>query len=124
MNKISFIGRSTKDLEIKIAKGGTAYTIISLAVDDRGNEKQPVDFFEIKAFGKVADVLTKFVKKGTQIFVECKAKQNVYEKEDGTKIYSIDFILDQFELLGSAPKAETEEETKPEAQPDKSDLPF
>jgi len=124
MNKIQFIGRSTKDLELKISSKGVAYTTISIAVDDRGNEKQPVDFFDIKAFGKVADILVKFVKKGTQLFIEAKAKQNVYEKEDGTKNYTIDFVLNEFELLGSKPNDETNEESTQVAEADKSDIPF
>ena len=124
MNKFEIIGRSTKELELKVSSKGLVYTTISIAVDDRGNEKQPVDFFEIKAFGKVADILTKFVKKGTQLYISAKAKQNVFEKEDGTKTYTIDFILNEFELLGSKPQQEAEEEEKPETIEDKNDLPF
>lgn len=126
MNKILLLGRTTKQPELKIASNGSAYTIITLAVDDRGNEKQPVDFFDIKVFGKSADIICKFVGKGQGLLIEAKAKQHVYEKEDGTKVYSIDFILQGFEFVGSTPKAEgtTEtEETEAEEQ-DENNLPW
>ena len=129
MNKILLVGRATKKPLVAISKNGLAYTNITLAIDDRGNEKQPVDFIDIKAFGKVADILNKFVDKGQLLFIEAKAKQNVYEAEDGTKKYTIDFVLQEFEFLsGSNNKAEEEkkeeatEETKEETN--KEDLPF
>ena len=129
MNKILLVGRATKKPLVVISKNGLAYTTITLAIDDRGNEKQPVDFIDVKAFGKVADILNKFVDKGQLLFIEAKAKQNVYEAEDGTKRYTIDFVLQEFEFLsGSTNKAEEEkkeeatEETKEETN--KEDLPF
>ena len=106
MNKLQLIGRTTKKPELQVSKSGQAYTIITLAVDDKGNDKKLVDFIDIKAFGKVAEILNKFVDKGQQLYIEAKAKQNVYELEDGTKKYSIDFILQEFEFIGSATKAE------------------
>lgn len=118
MNKILFQGRATQKPELTIASNGLAYTKLTLAIDDRGNEKQPVDFFDIKAFGKVAEILCKFVDKGQILLVEAKAKQHVYEKEDGTKNYSIDFILNEFEFVGGQKKAE---ETPAEQ---KSELPY
>lgn len=110
MNKLQLLGRITKQPQLQISKGGQAYTTITLAVDDRGNEKKPVDFIDIKAFGKTADILCKFTDKGQCLYIEAKVKQNVYEKEDGNKTYSIDFILQEFEFIGSTPKAENKEE--------------
>jgi len=129
MNKILLVGRATKKPLVAISKNGLAYTTITLAIDDRGNEKQPVDFIDVKAFGKVADILNKFVDKGQLLFVEAKAKQNVYEAEDGTKRYTIDFVLQEFEFL-SGSNNKTEEEKKEEAteetkeETNKEDLPF
>ena len=123
MNKLLLLGRTTKQPELQISKGGQAYTTITLAVDDRGNEKKPVDFIDIKAFGKTADILSKFVDKGQCLYIEAKVKQNVYEKEDGTKNYSIDFILQEFEFVGSAPKQEEKTEEKTEEEKTE-ELPF
>ena len=109
MNKLQLLGRITKQPQLQISKGGQAYTTITLAVDDRGNEKKPVDFIDVKAFGKTADILCKFTDKGQCLYIEAKVKQNVYEKEDGNKTYSIDFILQEFEFVGNTPKAENKE---------------
>lgn len=108
MNKLLLVGRATQKPELTIASSGQAYTKLTIAVDDRGNEKKPVDFIDIKAFGKVADILNKFVEKGQMLAIEAKVKQNVYEKEDGTKNYTNDFILQEFEFVGATPKAEAE----------------
>lgn len=111
MNKLLLVGRATKKPELTIASNGQAYTKLTIAVDDRGNETKPVDFIDIKAFGKVADILNKFVEQGQILAIEAKAKQNVYEKtENGEtkKIYTIDFILQEFEFVGATPKAEAE----------------
>lgn len=122
MNKILLLGRATRKPELFITKSGQAYAKLTLAIDDRGNEKQPVDFFDIKAFGKVADILNKFVEQGQILSIEAKAKQNVYEKEDGTKIYAIDFILQEFEFVGSTPKKEEAEAEAPKDE--KENLPW
>ena len=126
MNSFISMGRATKDPVLQVAKNGKAYTTLSIAVDDRGNEEKPVDFFEIKCFGKPAEIITKFVRKGNQILVNCKLKQNVFEKEDGTKNYSIDFILTDFEFVGNKKEEEaaTEETPAEAATENKSEIPF
>lgn len=123
MNKILLLGRTTKKPQLNISRSGQAYTTITLAIDDRGNEKKPVDFIDVKAFGKTADILNKFVEQGQILYVEAKAKQNVYEKEDGTKIYTIDFILQEFEFVGATPKKE-EAEAEATEEAKSEDLPF
>ena len=128
MNKILLVGRATEKPLVVISKNGLAYTTITLAIDDRGNEKQPVDFIDVKAFGKVVDILNKFVDKGQLLFIEAKAKQNVYETEEGKKRYTIDFVLQEFEFLSGSNKAKEEkkEEATEEAKEEtnKEDLPF
>ena len=111
MNKTILMGRATKNPELKVAQNGKAYCILSLAVDDRGNEEKPTDFFDIKCFGKGAEIIAKFVDKGAQILVSCKAKQNVYEKQDGSKVYGIDFLLEDFDLIGNKKPEEEKQET-------------
>lgn len=124
MNKLILKGRTTKESDLRIASNGKGYCILSVAVDDRGNEDKPTDFFDIKCFGKTAEIVSKFVGKGQEILIEAKIKQNNYEK-DGVKYYGYDFILDSFEFCGSAPKkeAQTEEATAEEQAP-AEDTPF
>ena len=127
MNKTQFIGRLTKDVEIGIAKSGLAFGKLSLAVNrdykDENGEKQ-TDFFDFKIFGKGADILHKFTQKGDLLYVEAQARQNVYEKEDGTKNYTIDFIINNFEFLQQKPKEENNAEQATEKATDKDELPF
>lgn len=131
MNKLLLIGRATKKPELQISKGGTSYTILSIAVnekvkDENGNNK--VNYIDVKAFDKVANLLNKYVDKGQLLSIDAKVVNNNYEKE-GKTIYSYDFILNEFEFLGSAKKEEEEKINATEAvnkaiEGDKSDLPF
>lgn len=127
MNKTQFIGRLTKDIEINVAKNGLAYGKFSLAVNrdykDEKGERQ-TDFFDFKIFGKGADILKKFTSTGDLLYVEAQARQNIYEKEDGTKNYSIDFIVNNFEFLQQKPKEEAEATEAPAVEEAKNDLPF
>lgn len=127
MNKTQFIGRLTKDVEIGIAKSGLAFGKLSLAVNrdykDENGEKQ-TDFFDFKIFGKGADILHKFTQKGDLLYVEAQARQNVYEKEDGTKNYAIDFIINNFEFLQQKAKDEIKPEEAQEQTPNTDELPF
>ena len=124
MNKVQFTGRLTKDVELSVAKNGLAFGKLSLAVNrdyKDENGERATDFFDFKIFGKGADILKKFTQKGDLLYIEAQARQNVYEKEDGTKIYSIDFIVNNFEFL----QQKTKEEIKPEdTEAPNEELPF
>jgi len=127
MNKTQFIGRLTKDVEIGVAKNGLAFGKLSLAVNrdykDENGERQ-TDFFDFKIFGKGADILHKFTQKGDLLYVEAQARQNVYEKEDGTKNYTIDFIINNFEFLQQKTKEENNAEQATEQTQENDNLPF
>ena len=71
-----------------------------------------------------ADILHKFTQKGDLLYIEAQARQNVYEKEDGTKNYTIDFIINNFEFLQQKPKEENNAEQATEQTTDKNELPF
>lgn len=80
MNSISLIGRLTKDPELK-TKGEVKYCLFSLAVK-RIAKKDETDFFNCTAFGKTAEVIEQYCKKGRELGVtgsiEFNKKDNVY----------------------------------------------
>lgn len=130
MNKLLLIGRATKKPDLQISKNGMSYAILSIAVnekqkDENGNNK--VNYIDIKAFDKVANLLNKYVEKGQLLSIDAKVVNNNYEKE-GKTIYTYDFILNEFEFLGSGKKEEEKtdatEAVNKAIDGDKSDLPF
>ena len=105
MNKVMFIGRLTKDPEVKYSNAAEPMAIanFSLAVSRAfKKEGQPeADFFNCVAFGKKGEVIEKYCKKGDQIGVECRAVVESWEHE-GTKRYATKFIVEQLTFCGKS----------------------
>ena len=105
MNKIVLIGRSTKDADVRYSQGDKPMAIarISLAVDRKfKQEGQPTaDFINCIAFGKTAEVIEKYVTKGTKIAVVGHIQTGSYTNKDGQKVYTTDVVIDELEFCES-----------------------
>ena len=98
MNKFQFMGRLTRDPEVRYTSGNnTQVTTFSLAVNRRfvaqGGERQ-ADFFNLTAFGKTAEFCAKYFKKGQQVLVEGRIQNRTWEDQNGQKRYTTDFIVE------------------------------
>lgn len=112
MNKAILIGRLARDPEYKIiaAKSGDLpHARFTLAVDRIG---EGADFISCEAFGKNADFAQKYLKKGTKIAVEGRIQTGSYTKQDGTKVYTTDVVVERHEFVES--RREQTEEREPE----------
>ena len=120
MNKVILMGRLTRDPEIRYSQGDKPMAIarISLAVDRKfKQEGQPTaDFINCIAFGKTAEVIEKYVAKGTKIAVVGRIQTGSYTNKDGQKVYTTDVVIDSQEFCEG--KKETQE-TAPSAPVDK-----
>lgn len=105
MNKTILIGRSTKDADVRYSQGEKSMAIarISLAVDRKfKQEGQPTaDFINCIAFGKTAEVIEKYVTKGTKIAVCGHIQTGSYTNKDGQKVYTTDVVIDELEFCES-----------------------
>ena len=99
MNRVMLIGRAVRDPEIRHSQDMTIakYT---LAVDRRGKDKE-ADFISCTAFGKTAEFVEKYIKKGTKIAVEGRWQTSSYTNKEGTTIYTNDCIVEQIEFAES-----------------------
>ena len=105
MNRIELIGRITKEIEIRYtANTQTAVVRFTLAVRRKGKDAG-ADFIPCIAYGKTAEIMDKYVSKGHKVGVSGHIQSGSYEK-NGRKIYTLDVIVDEMELL--EPKAKTE----------------
>jgi len=105
MNKVMFIGRITKDIELKKVNENNKYvTAFKLAVDrgylDQKGEKA-VDFIPIVAWEKLAENLAKFTKKGSMISVIGRLQIKSYDTKDGEKRYISEVIAQEIKFLDS-----------------------
>lgn len=98
MNKFQFLGRLTKDPEVRYtANTNSQVTSFSLAVNRRfasANGERQTDFFNLTAFGKTAEFCSKYYKKGQQVLVEGRIQNRTWEDQNGQKRYATDFIIE------------------------------
>lgn len=101
MNKVTFIGRMVKDIEIATTAGGATVGKFTLAVNRRfKREGQPeADFFKVTVWNKIAENMAKYTSKGSQIGVSGRIEIDTYEK-DGVKHYVTNVIGEEIEFLG------------------------
>jgi single-strand DNA-binding protein len=102
MNKVVLIGRLTKDPELKFTPGaGTAVTTLTLAVDRRIKKEgqAEADFINCVAFGKTAEIIAQYLNKGRLIGVSGWIRTGSYEAKDGTRRYTTDVYIDEFQFL-------------------------
>ena len=109
MNKVLLMGRLTRDAEIRYSQGDNSMAIarFSLAVDRRGrrdsnsSEEQTADFINCVAFGKTADFLERFGRKGTKFVVEGRIQTGSYTNKDGQRVYTTDVVAENVEFAES-----------------------
>ena len=103
MNAVQLLGRFTRDNEFK-ELGGTSVFRNNIAVQRNFKNKdgeRESDFINIVAFGKTAELLNQYFGKGQQIALEGRIQTGSYDKEDGTRVYTTDVIVNQFDFVGS-----------------------
>ena len=105
MNNVNLVGRFTKDLELKYSKEGKAMLKSSVAVS---RNKEQTDFINIVAFGKTAELIAEYHKKGDLIAVSGAIWTGSYEKE-GTKVYTFEVCVNQITFVKSSVKKEDAE---------------
>ena len=118
MNKWVGIGRLTRDPEVRYTQGDKPMAIAryTLAVDRRYKKEneQSADFIPCVAFGKSAEFVEKYCKKGTKLAVSGRIQTGSYTNRDGQKVYTTDVMIEEQEFAESksqsTPPAKKEEE--------------
>ena len=107
MNKVMAIGRLTKDPVVRYATSGTCVARFSMALDrgKKDGESLGADYPNCVAFGKTAELIEKYVTKGSQIAIVGHITTGSYDK-NGEKIYTTDITVENVEFLNLAKKDE------------------
>lgn len=107
MNTINLIGRLTKDASIRyLENGGKAVGNFIIAVNRpyKNNEgKTDADFINCSVFGKIAENLVNFTKKGSRIAVVGRIQTRNYNDNDGKKVFVTEVIAESIEFLDPKP---------------------
>lgn len=105
LNKVILAGNLTRDPEMKFTPTNMAICKIGLAVNRRyttadGQKHEEVTFIDCDAFGKTAETMGKFLKKGRPVFIEGRLKLDQWEKE-GQKFSKLKVVIDSFAFMDS-----------------------
>ncbi len=105
MNTVILMGRLTRDPEVRYSAGenSTALARFSIAVDRRFRRdgQQETDFFDCSAFGRQAEFIEKYLKKGTKIVLQGRIENNNYTNRDGQKVYGTRIVAENIEFAES-----------------------
>ena len=127
MNKFVFLGRISKEPEVKYTQDGKAIYNGNIAVSRKfKREGEPTaDFFNIVAFGPTADFMSKyFVTKGQQILVEGRIQNKQWQDQNGETRYGTDYIVDNCYFADSKQNNTTTDMNSGFSVSDDDDLPF
>ena len=98
MSNTILYGRVVRDIELRYTGNNIAIAKFNIAVNRRyKNDNKGTDFFNVTAFGKKAETLSQYFRQGSRIVVYCHPQQEQYTKQDGTKVDTVSFILDEFD---------------------------
>ena len=123
VNKVILVGNVGKDPEVRYMDSGIAVATITLATSERGytlkngtQVPERTEWHNIVAWRGLAEIAEKYIKKGSQIYVEGKITTRKWDK-DGITRYTTEIIAENIELLGRKPESGSSE--KPNNQPQK-----
>ena len=105
LNKVHLIGNLGNDPELKEFESGQKVATFSLATIEKWKNKQSGEvetkttWHNIVVWGKVAETVHKYLKKGNKIYIDGKIENSSYEDKDGIKKYKSEIILNSFSFL-------------------------
>lgn len=103
LNVVMVVGRLTRDPELSYTKENVPMCRFSVA-NNRGNQEGDVNFFEVVAWNKTAEVVNQVLRKGSQVAIEGKLKQNKFQdKTTGQMRSGINIIASSVQFLGGRP---------------------
>ncbi len=107
MNRVILMGRLTRDPNVSYAaKDNSAIARFSIAVDrrmrrDASADQQTADFISCVSFGKQAEFVEKYLRKGVKIACQGRIQTGSYTNKNGEKVYTTDVVIDEIEFAES-----------------------
>ena len=125
MNSCQLIGHLTRDPELRMTNTGKAVANFTLAVNRVYTKEKEADFFRVVVWGKQAENVANYLKKGSQCAVSGSVQINNYTDKEGNQRQSTDIQADRVEFLGGGQKSEpVEDEATPFDMIDDEEVPF
>jgi single-strand DNA-binding protein len=106
VNKVILVGNLGADPETKYLPSGDAVSNIRLATTDRykdkstGEMKESTEWHRVSFFGKLAEIVSQYLKKGSSVYIEGKIRTRKWTDNAGVEKYSTEIVADQMQMLG------------------------
>ena len=140
LNKVTLIGLVGKEPDIRKTQDGKLIASFSLATSESwkdkstGERKQNTEWHKIVIFGQLAEIVERYVKKGSKLYIEGQLKTREWSDKDGAKKYTTEIVLQGFncnlQMLDTRPKLEMPKEDSDaidnlgNEMDDESEIPF
>lgn len=105
-NKVLLMGNLTRDPEVKYTTGNNAVANIGLAVNRRfrtqdGQNREETTFVDCEAWGKTAETMGQYLKKGRPVFIEGRLKLDQWQDQQGNNRSKLKVVIDTFQFIDS-----------------------
>ncbi len=106
VNKVILVGNLGADPEVKTLESGTKVASIRLATTERykdknGTQQENTEWHNVVLWSALADVTERYLKKGSQVYIEGRIKTRKWTDKDGNDRYSTDIVANEMQFLGS-----------------------
>ena len=113
VNKAIIIGNAGKDPETKYTEAGVAVCTLTLATkhswkQQNGSRQEKTEWHRVVFWGKLGEIVDKYVKKGSQVYVEGRIETRKWTDKNGNDKYTTEIVADQMQMLSGKPKAEVD----------------
>ncbi len=105
-NKVFLMGNLTRDPEVRHTTGNNAVANIGLAVNRRfrtqdGQNREETTFVDCEAWGRTAETMAQYLKKGRPVFVEGRLKLDQWQDKEGNNRSKLKVVIDNFQFIDS-----------------------
>jgi single-strand DNA-binding protein len=107
INKVILVGNLGNDPDMKYTAGGAAIARISIATTDSWNDKQTgekqerTEWHRIVFFGRLAEIVGEYLRKGSQVYVEGRLQTNKWQDQNGQDRYTTEIVANEMQMLGA-----------------------
>jgi single-strand DNA-binding protein len=126
LNKVMIIGHLGRDPEMRYTPSGRPVTNFSVATSrswntSDGERRTETEWFNIVAWGSLAEICNQYLVKGQQVYVEGRLQSRSWEDSEGKRHTSVEIIANEMIMLGERRSGDDE---APETMPDEDEFPF
>jgi single-strand DNA-binding protein len=122
LNKVMLIGNVGKDPEVRHLDSGVSTASFTLATTERfkdrsGEMKEQTEWHNIVCWRSLADIVEKYIKKGSQLYIEGKIRTRSYNDKEGNTKYMTEIIADSLQMLGRKGDSDNQSSYTPKQSP-------